>query len=73
VLEGGPGGASVTTATAEPDLVMDVATLSAAWLGGVSFSTLARAGRIDEVRAGAVARADAMFRCSPLPVAMTWF
>ena len=73
VLTGGPGGATVDATRAEPDLVMDVATLSAAWLGGVTFTTLARAGRVDEVVGGALARADAMFVCSPLPVAMTWF
>ena len=43
------------------------------WLGGVAVSTLARAGRVDEMRAGDLARADAMFACTPLPVAMTWF
>jgi predicted acetyltransferase len=72
-LEGGPGGATVTPTTTEPDLVLDVAALSAAWLGGVSFSTLARAGQVDEVRAGALLRADSMFASTPLPVAMTWF
>jgi predicted acetyltransferase len=72
-LEAGSGGASVTPTTAEPDLVLDVATLSAAWLGGVAFSTLARAGRIEEVHAGALTRADTMFTSSPHPAAMTWF
>jgi len=72
-LEAGPGGATVGATTADPDLVTDVATLSAAWLGGVAFATLARAGRVDEARAGALARADAMFACTPLPAAMTWF
>ena len=47
---------------------MDVATLSAAWLGGVTFTTLARAGRVDEAVEGALARADAMFGVrSPVP------
>jgi predicted acetyltransferase len=72
-LEVGPGGSSVSVTSSEPDLVMDVAALSAAWLGGVAFSTLGRAGRVEEVRPGALARADAMFASTPLPVAMTWF
>jgi predicted acetyltransferase len=72
-LTGGPHGATAGATTADPELVMDIASLSAAWLGGVPFSTLARAGRIDEVVAGALARADAMFASSPLPLAMTWF
>ena len=59
--------------SSEPDLVTDVATLSAAWLGGVAFSTLGRAGRVEEVRSGALARADTMFASTPSPVAMTWF
>jgi predicted acetyltransferase len=63
-LEGGP---------TEPDLVLEVAALSAAWLGGVTFSTLGRANRVVEVRAGALARADTMFASNPLPAALTWF
>ena len=72
-LEVGPGGTSVSATSSEPDLVTDVATLSAAWLGGVAFSTLGRAGRVEEVRSGALARADTMFASTPSPVAMTWF
>ena len=72
-LAGGPDGAEVTAVDTEPDLVLDVATLSAAWLGGVRFSTLARAGRIDEPTTGALARADAMFVSTPEPAALTWF
>jgi predicted acetyltransferase len=72
-LEGGPEGASVAATASEPHLVLDVAALSAAWLGGVAFSTLARAGRVVEAQRGALARADAMFACTPLPVALTWF
>jgi len=71
-LEGGPDGASVTSGGAV-DLALDVSTLSAAWLGGVPFSTLAAAGWVDERRAGAVARADAMFASHPLPYPYTWF
>jgi predicted acetyltransferase len=44
------------------DLSLPVQSLASAFLGGVSFAALARAGRIDEVSDGALARADALFR-----------
>jgi predicted acetyltransferase len=53
------GGARRTRATAQ--LRCDVTALGSAYLGGVSFSQLARAGRVEELRRGAAARADAMF------------
>jgi predicted acetyltransferase len=55
------------------DLAVDVSTLSAAWLGGLRWSTLADAGLVEEHSAGAVARADAMFATTPLPFPFTWF
>ena len=70
---GADGAATVHAVASGPDLVLDVATLSAAWLGGVRFSTLARAGRVEEVTPGALLRADAMFVSSPEPAALTWF
>ena len=65
-VDGGPDGATVTTG-GTADLACDVATLSAAWLGGVPFTTLAAAGWVDEHTSGALARADAMFASTPLP------
>jgi len=67
-LEGGPAGAGCNPTTAASDLALSVADLGAAYLGGVRFSTLARAGRVEELTAGALARADAMFASEPL----TW-
>lgn len=55
------------------DLQLDVSTLSTAYLGGVSFATLAAAGRVRESRPGAAARADAMFTISPAPYCATMF
>jgi hypothetical protein len=55
------------------DLAVDVSTLSAAWLGGVPWSTLAAAGWVEERTPGAVARADAMFASTPQPFPFTWF
>jgi len=72
-LDGGPDGADAARTDADPDLVLAVADLGAAYLGGVNFSTLARAGLVEERTPGALARADAMFRTDPAPFAMTWF
>jgi predicted acetyltransferase len=66
-LEGGPDGASCRPTEAEPDLLVDVADLGATYLGGVTFDTLVRAGRVAEVTPGAAARADAMFTWRPGP------
>jgi predicted acetyltransferase len=67
VLEGGPDGARCRTGGDEPDLLVDAADLGAAYLGGARFGTLHRAGRVEEVTAGALARADAMFTWDPPP------
>jgi predicted acetyltransferase len=71
-VEGGPDGATVTR-RGTADLAVDVSTLSAAWLGGVPWSTLAAAGWVEERTPGAVARADAMFASAPQPFPFTWF
>ena len=55
------------------DLVMEAADLGAAYLSGVSFATLARAGLVVELAAGAVARADALFATAPGPASCTGF
>ena len=73
VLEGGPDGAEARAAGPGPDLAVRVADLGAAFLGGVRFSTLARAGRVVEHTAGTVAQADAMFASDPLPHCLTDF
>lgn len=59
-LEGGPDGASCLPVSETPDLRMDVAELSSTYLGGITFSDLARAGRI-EGDPEALRRADLMF------------
>jgi predicted acetyltransferase len=54
--------------TREPaDLSCSVVELGATYLGGSSFRRLARARRVRELRAGALARADAMFAWDPAP------
>lgn len=72
-LEAGPDGARVSRTKRDPDLVLEVTELGAAYLGGVRFSTLARAGLVTEQTPGALARADALFAVEPLPFAYTWF
>ena len=51
----------------EPDLALDVSALGSAYLGGVSFSQLREASRVEERRDGAIERADALFAHRPLP------
>lgn len=72
-LQGGPDGAECRATTAEPDLTLDVSDLGAAYLGGVRFGTLARAGRVEQRTPGALAQADALFACEPAPWCATPF
>jgi predicted acetyltransferase len=46
----------------DADIALPVQSLGSAYLGGVSFAELARAGRLEELKDGALARADALFR-----------
>jgi predicted acetyltransferase len=57
----------------EPDLRLEVRDLGAAYLGGVSFSMLARAGRVEERRSGGLRRADALFASPVAPFCNTTF
>ena len=66
-LEGGPDGAVCAPSSEDPDLVVTASELGAAYLGGVSFGRLHRAGLVTEVRSGALAQADAMFVWDPAP------
>ena len=72
-LEGGPDGARCARTSAGADLVTGVTALGAAYLGGVSWRTLAAAGLVAERRPGALAIADAMFTTWPAPYDATWF
>jgi predicted acetyltransferase len=62
-LEGG----SAERTKEEADLRLPVQSLSSAFLGGVQFAGLARAGRAEELRKGALNRADGLFRWDRLP------
>jgi len=61
-LVGHPAGAFCSETDADPDLVLDVEALGAAYLGGVSLATLQAAGRVAEVSPGAVTQAGTAFR-----------
>ncbi len=53
--------------TAPAHLRLDVTALGTTYLGAFTFSQLLRAGRIEELRRGAAARADAMFAAERAP------
>jgi predicted acetyltransferase len=54
-------------ATSSPHLRLDVTALGSVYLGGFTFSQLLRGGRIEELRRGAAARADAAFATTRAP------
>jgi predicted acetyltransferase len=66
-LEAGPQGAACRSTSSEPDLVLGAGELASMYLGAVSASALARAGRIEERTAGALRTADAMFASGLAP------
>ena len=55
------------------DLALDTADLAAVYLGGNRWTTLAGAGRVEELKPGAVRRADGMFFGGPAPWCPTHF
>jgi predicted acetyltransferase len=60
-------GASVERTDDGADIEVDVADLASVYLGAFTFSRLAAAERVREVKAGALARADELFRTPRLP------
>ena len=52
---------------AEADIALGADALGSAYLGAVSFDQLRAALRVEELREGAVERADALFASRPLP------
>ena len=61
LLEGGPDTATCGPTHDDADLALTAADLGAIFLGGIRPSVLARAGRIRELRPGALEVADSMF------------
>ena len=66
-LEAGPDGAKLQRSSVSPYLRLSAAELSAMYLGTVKATSLLRAGRLDELTAGAADRADALFRWTTPP------
>lgn len=58
---GHPAGAFCDRTDSDPDLVLDIEALSAAYLGGVSLAALQAAGRVTEISPGAVIQASTAF------------
>ncbi|XVS67267.1 GNAT family N-acetyltransferase [Actinosynnema sp. CA-299493] len=63
----------VTRVDDAPELVLDVDVLGSAYLGDVSFTTLANTRRLDLIAPTAAARADALFEVSTPPWSGTFF
>jgi predicted acetyltransferase len=66
-MVGGPAGAECKPHGGTPDLALDAADLAAVYLGGNRFRVLFEAGRVEELRPGAIARADSMFATDRAP------
>ncbi|MBT3153454.1 GNAT family N-acetyltransferase [Streptomyces sp. CHD11] len=66
-LTGDPKGASCERTEDTADLALSVRELGAAYLGGVSLTALAAAGRVREVRRGALAEASLAFGSDRAP------
>ncbi|HSV65643.1 MAG TPA: GNAT family N-acetyltransferase [Mycobacteriales bacterium] len=66
-LAAGPGGATCERTTDAADLALASTDLGAAYLGGTSLATLAAAGRVRELRPGALEVAGWAFRAERLP------
>lgn len=66
-----PAGAQETTD--RPDLSMDIAAMSALYLGGTSASSLVAAGRIACAAPGAAGRADVLLSVDPAPWCGSFF
>ena len=66
-IEVSAGAASCSRTDDEPDIACSATDLGATYLGGATFRQLHRAGRVDELRAGALERVDALFASDPAP------
>ncbi|MGY9066880.1 GNAT family N-acetyltransferase [Streptomyces sp. CAS3] len=66
-LSGDTTGAACTRTDASPDLTLDATALGSAYLGGVSLTELAQAGRVSEHQPGALAAATTAFAATAAP------
>lgn len=61
------GESSCATSNKTPDIVLSAGDLGAVYLGGINFSTLLAAGRIEEITKGSVSKANLMFSTKRKP------
>ena len=61
------GESSCATSSRNPDIVLSAGDLGAVYLGGINFSALLAAGRIEEVTKGSVTKANLMFSTARNP------
>jgi predicted acetyltransferase len=75
VLDAGPEGASCTLAkdADAPEIRLGLRELGSMYMGGVAASSLAAAGRLEELAPGALKRADLLFTTRPAPLTGTGF
>ena len=66
-LRSGSGESSCATSNKNPDIVLSAGDLGAVYLGGINFSTLLAAGRIEEITKGSVSKANLMFSTKRKP------
>jgi predicted acetyltransferase len=57
----------------QPDLVVDIGALSATYLGGTAWATLAAVGKVEVGAPHALAMADTLFASRPLPFSGSFF
>jgi predicted acetyltransferase len=66
-LEVSAGAATCAQTDGQADITCSAADLGATYLGGVTFRQLHRAGRVEELRPGALSVIDALFASDPAP------
>ena len=61
------GESSCATSNRNPDIVLSAGDLGAVYLGGINFSTLLAAGKIEEITKGSVSKANLMLSTTRNP------
>jgi predicted acetyltransferase len=67
LLTATPAGGALEATGRPAEVSLSIRELGSAYLGGMSFERLARAGRVEELRPGSLERLDGLFRGGPAP------